>query len=175
MSRPLQKTLKKKRNSDVDDKIPAYCTFGQISEPNTVFKINEDKVGLLLTAAKLRVAQTNDVPCQNVKEVLRKDRAINSNEDGLLCRKGPSDGALQIVLLECYGKLYCSIRFAPHLLDVPEQKRRMISLEKHTVDPTRPLRYTSSCSNGSFVEDTGAHKYTSDGCSCFHMADLCNL
>lgn len=105
MSRPAQKSTDKAQGSaNVDRDIPAYRTVGQISEPDTIPEENEDKVGPLHTSEELMGAQANDVVCQNLREVLREDETIIVNEDGLLYKKVPTDGAVQINVSERYTK-----------------------------------------------------------------------
>lgn len=58
----------------------------------------------MLTAKQLMEAQASDVLCQNFKEVLRKDGRITVNEDGLLCRKVPTDEAIQILVSESFRR-----------------------------------------------------------------------
>lgn len=80
MSRLPQKTQNKtERMADVDDNVPAYHIVGQISKPKLVSEKNEDEVDSTLTTEELTDAQTNDLLCQNFKEVLKKNGTITVN------------------------------------------------------------------------------------------------
>lgn len=64
----------------------------------------EGEAGPLPTTQELMEAQTSDMLCQNLKEVLKKDGKITVNEDELLCRDALTDGAVQFVVPERYRK-----------------------------------------------------------------------
>lgn len=58
------------------------------------------------TTNKLMETQANDALCQNLKELLTKDRIIAMNEDVLLCRKAFTDGAIHVTVPErCWRTL----------------------------------------------------------------------
>lgn len=97
---PLKAAENEKRNIDVDDEVPRYCIVGQISKPNTVPTENEDDIGSLPVANKMKNARANDVLCQNFKKVLRTDGTVTVSEVGLQRRKAFIAEKIQIFVPE---------------------------------------------------------------------------
>lgn len=89
-------------NADAGGNIPTHCIVRQISEFNDSSKPIEEVAEPTPTTARMREVQTIDVLCINLKKELEKDGTITISVNGLLYRKAPADGAVQIVDLECY-------------------------------------------------------------------------
>lgn len=75
-SLPQKATDKAQNIADIDKNIPAFCSDGQMSKLNIVFKKYEDDVGPSPTTKELIDIQENDVMWQNLKEVLKKNGNI---------------------------------------------------------------------------------------------------
>lgn len=84
--------------------MPAYYIAGHIDESNTGSLVAENEIGLLLTSMELMNAPENDPLCQKLKELLKKDGSMTVEKDGLLCRKAPTYGAIQITVPERYRR-----------------------------------------------------------------------
>lgn len=95
---------KEKESADVKDNLSTYCFVGRINKPKTGLKKNEEKEEPLPTTKKLMRTQGNDALSSNHKEMLMKDGTISINENELACKKAPTDGTIQIIVSECYGK-----------------------------------------------------------------------
>lgn len=101
---PQKPTKGKDKNSDVEDSIQTYCIVGQVSEPNDALKINEKVVELLPTTKKRRDEQAKNKLFQNLGQILKRAGTITADKDGLLCRKALIDGAVKIVVPQCYKR-----------------------------------------------------------------------
>lgn len=49
-------------------------------------------------------AKENEISCQNLKAVLKKDGYITANYDRQLCTKAPIVGAIHIIISDCYKR-----------------------------------------------------------------------
>lgn len=90
--------------ADNDDKIPAYCIVEQRSNLNTVPIKNRDEVRPILTTKDGMDTPANDRLCQNLKKLLKKDVTIIVKNIGLLRRKVPADGTIQILVSKRYRR-----------------------------------------------------------------------
>lgn len=61
-------------------------------------------VALLPINKEKRDAKANDSLSWIVMEVLRNERTITDNKDGLLCKRAASNGAMQIIVFKCFKR-----------------------------------------------------------------------
>lgn len=115
---------------DVDDDITAYRIVVKMSQTGTALEKDEDEVGLLSAAKELMKKQANDVLCQNLNKVPRKDGTISVNGDGLLRRKSLANEAIQIIVLECYRRTLLHHRYCPTLAGHPRKRKMYVVLRK---------------------------------------------
>lgn len=136
MSRLPKKVSKKQKEiADVDRASPADCIDGQINKSATVLIGNEDTVVLTTTTRVLNKVQGNDMLCQNINEILKKDGTIIMNEDGLLCGKALTGGVLQNIDLDLYTRTILYHGHCPTLTGHPETKRMSNDLKNTFLAP----------------------------------------
>lgn len=75
-----------------------------MGQPNTVSGVSEDASEALTSATKMLDAQTYNVLCKHLKKILRKNRPKAVSGDGLLCKKVPIHGPVQIIGFDRYIK-----------------------------------------------------------------------
>lgn len=96
-------------------------------------------VGPLPTTNELMEDQASAVLWQIIKDVLKKDGTTTVDEDGLLRRKTPADGIVQIIVPERYRR---ALRYHEHCLTFaghPETRRMYNVFRKNILLAPRGL------------------------------------
>lgn len=98
MSHLLRVTKGQEKSAYVVNEIPSYGVVAQMFEARSSTATPLEEVESLPTTVQLMKAQAREVLCRNLKEVVKKNRDLKVNENGLLCRRAPLYGAIKVIL-----------------------------------------------------------------------------
>lgn len=89
-------------NNGVDKDIPAYCDVEQPREPITHFIGSQVKLEPFSNVNSIQEARGNDVLCQSVKKIVKRDGTSTVSEEELPRETVLSDQTIKIDVSEFY-------------------------------------------------------------------------
>lgn len=117
-ARPRMASKVKNEYADVPDDVSTYCIVEQTSELNDAPKPNREESEPLTVTLEMRKIKAKDIQSLNFNEVLKKDGAINVNEDGPLCRKSYLMGQYKLLCQNATKDQYSIMAITQYLLDI---------------------------------------------------------